>query len=307
MASPSTTSSEVTPHLATSEIIFRKLLVAVDFSVQTPQVLKTAIAVANCFSSELVLVNATTPVVYGTGVEPVPIETFEVNLESARSMMAALVSSEPALKLIRHHEIVVYANALDLIQKVVEDEKIDLIIAGSHGASGLERLALGSVAESLLHYVSCPVLIVGPHSTFSKKPFRSILYSTDLRGFGLRGAQYASGLAERFHGKLTLLHVIESGAESTTVQPELAESNIREPLERLLPPDLNAYCKATVLIEYGEAGDIITRVARSECASLIVVGIREHKTLADHTPKSTLSQVIREAMCPVLCVRHRLV
>ncbi|WP_130422562.1 universal stress protein [Edaphobacter modestus] len=50
-----------------------------------------------------------------------------------------------------------------MINRVAVQEKADLIIVGSHGASGLERLVLGSIAESILHHAICPTLIVGPN------------------------------------------------------------------------------------------------------------------------------------------------
>lgn len=289
--------------LATDEIVLRKLLVAVDFSSQTPQVFKTAIAVANCYNSEPWLVNAATPVV----AETMLIDSYEVNLEIAKARMASLIKSEPELRSIRHHEIVVYAKAMDLVQQVVADEKIDLVITGSHGANALEHAVLGSVAESILRHVNCPALIVGPHAQTLGNPFRSILYATDLNVGGLRGAQYASGLAERFHGKLTMLHVVEPTSKARKTQSELTESHIRRTMERLLPPDFSAYGKATIRVGHGKAGDIISDVARCEATSLIVMGIRENAIFADHTPWSTLSHVVHESLCPVLCVRHHLV
>jgi len=57
---------------------------------------------------------------------------------------------------------VAYADAVDLIEHMASEEKIDLIVLGSHGSSGLERLALGSVAEAVLRKAGCPVLVVGP-------------------------------------------------------------------------------------------------------------------------------------------------
>ena len=75
---------EATPHLDTSEIRLTKLLAAVDFSVQTPPVMEAAISIAHSFGSEVIVVNAATSVTHGTGMEPVPIETFDVNLDIAK-------------------------------------------------------------------------------------------------------------------------------------------------------------------------------------------------------------------------------
>jgi len=287
-------------HLATTEIIFSRILVAIDFTAQTSQVLETAIAIAKCFHSEIVFLHAATPVIYGTGAEFIPVESYELNLEIAQQKMADLVAREPMLQSIKHREIVAYASAIHMVRQTVESEKIDLIIAGSHGASGLERLALGSVAESMLRHLGRPVLIVGPHSTPSVSPFSSILLASSLRPSALRAAQYASGLAEKFHSKLTLLHVIEHAPKTT----ELLDERIRKALDSLVPGDMNLYGKAQTLLEYGEPAEVISHVAKCEHASLIVCGVSEDAVLADHTLGSVLANVIRKATCPVLCVRH---
>jgi nucleotide-binding universal stress UspA family protein len=297
---------EMTPQLETTEIRLKKLLVAIDFSEQTPRTLEAAISIAKSFGSELLLVNGATPAVYGTGAEPVPLETFEVNLDIAKARMMELVASCNDLKMIKHREIVAYCGPVNLIAQIVTDEKVDLVIAGSHGASGMERLALGSIAESILQCIPCPTLVVGPHCMAVQHPFRSILLATDLERTGLRAAQYASGLAERFYGKLTLLHVVEPKAMHEGHQSEFFEEDTLRALRRLLPQDLAIYTSGEVRIEHGKAGEMITHVAHSISPSLIVMGVREGAMLSDHALGSTLAHVIREAHCPVLVVRRTL-
>jgi nucleotide-binding universal stress UspA family protein len=162
------------------------------------------------------------PVVYGIDSGTVPIEVLNANLDADKTQMNQLISSEPGLSELKPNVVVAYADAVDLINRVSQDEKADLIIAGSHGASGLERLALGSIAEAVLHQAACPVLIVGPNCTESH-PFRSILFATNLRTTGLRGAQYAASLAERFGAKLTILHVVNREPISPKEETELIE------------------------------------------------------------------------------------
>lgn len=297
---------EATPRPETSEVLLRKLLVAIDFSQQTPHTLETALAIGRLFGSELLLVNAATPMVYGMGNGPVPMETAEMNLDVPRARMTELVKSCHGLKTIKHREIVTFCNPADLIEQIVKEEKVDLVIAGSHGASGVMRLALGSIAQSILERVPCPTLVVGPQCTAITHPFRSILLATDLELTGLRAAQYASGLSERFHGKLTLLHVVEPKAMHEERRPAFCETETLRALRRLVPSDLAIYSSGEVRIEYGKAAEMITHIARSVCPSLIVMGVREGAILSDHAPWSTLAQVIREAHCPVLVVRRTL-
>jgi len=48
----------------------------------------------------------------------------------------------------------------DIIAKQGKKMRVAMIIMGSHGRTGLQRLLLGSVAERTLRYADCPVLIV---------------------------------------------------------------------------------------------------------------------------------------------------
>jgi nucleotide-binding universal stress UspA family protein len=55
---------------------------------------------------------------------------------------------------------VLEGRAHDVIQSYADDERIDLIVMGTHGRSGLDRYLLGSVAEKLVRTTSIPVLTV---------------------------------------------------------------------------------------------------------------------------------------------------
>ncbi len=48
------------------------------------------------------------------------------------------------------------------IIRAAEEKKVDLIIMGTHGRRGLNRLLLGSVAESVTRRANCPVLLIRP-------------------------------------------------------------------------------------------------------------------------------------------------
>jgi nucleotide-binding universal stress UspA family protein len=62
---------------------------------------------------------------------------------------------------------VVGGDPVNRIVEYAEKKKADLIIIGTHGAKGLEKMILGNVAEHVLRKSPCPVLIMNPF----KKPF----------------------------------------------------------------------------------------------------------------------------------------
>jgi nucleotide-binding universal stress UspA family protein len=293
-------------HLATSDAHIARILVATDFSTRAAMALKTAIAIGEIFDSEILLVHAVSPLVYAAGEGPIMPEIIEAALDSAKDEMKKLVASEQRLDGLRLKTIVTYSGAIDLIEQIAGEQKVNLIVVGSHGASGLERLLLGSVAETILRKAACPVLIAGPHCHAEQYPLRSILFATDLETTGLRAAQYASALSERVNGRLTLLHVMDKKLMIPTVQSEIIEKSRQQQLRRLLPADVDLFCTPKLRLEYGTPAQVISAVAQSESASLVVVGLHHRSALADHSPWSILSHVIREAKCGVLGVRSHL-
>ena len=293
-------------HLATSDAHFARIMVATDFSNPAAMALKMAIAIGEIFDSEILLVHAVAPFMYATGDGPITPEMLDAALDSAKEEMKLLVASEQRLNGLRLQTVVACSSAIELIEKIASEQKVNLIAVGSHGASGLERLLLGSVAETILRKAACPVLIAGPHCHSEQHPLRYILFATDLETTGLRAAQYATALAERGRGHLTLLHVIDKKQKIPGTQSEIIEKNRQQQLRSLLPADVDLFCTPTLRLEYGPTAEVISAVAESESASLVVVGLHRRLALADHAPWSTLSHVIREAKCGVLGVQSHL-
>ena len=53
-----------------------------------------------------------------------------------------------------------FGRAADEIVIQAKEDKVDLVVMGSHGRSGLSHLLVGSVAESVVRHAPCPVLVV---------------------------------------------------------------------------------------------------------------------------------------------------
>jgi nucleotide-binding universal stress UspA family protein len=50
--------------------------------------------------------------------------------------------------------------AHEAITNLAKEQHADMIVIGSHGRTGLRRLLMGSVAEKVIGYAPCPVLVV---------------------------------------------------------------------------------------------------------------------------------------------------
>ena len=72
-----------------------------------------------------------------------------------RRMLEAVVPADPNVKF--EHHLVLGTPADDIISLATE-QKVDLIVIGTHGRTGLKRVLMGSVAEAVVRGAHCPVL-----------------------------------------------------------------------------------------------------------------------------------------------------
>jgi nucleotide-binding universal stress UspA family protein len=191
------------------------------------------------------------------------------------------------------------------IKSVVEKNKIDLIVAGTRGRTGVAKLVMGSRAEEIFRRAECPVLTIGPHLSehLPHTGVRQILYATDFTEQAETAAPYAISLAQEYQAGLTLLHVITTSRTGDLVQPHELAASAQRRLAELVPPESQLWCEPRFEVEEGPAAETILDVAELRKADLIVLGVRRSAGAATHLPMATAHRVVSGAKCPVLTVR----
>ena len=192
----------------------------------------------------------------------------------------------------------------EIIADVVARNEIDLLILGTHGRKGLQRLLFGSVAEEVFRNVSCPVLTVGSdvgNPGSDGLEIRRVLLATDFNPC-TKAPACAHSLCEQFSAELSVLHV--AGADEPS-GPEMPWRQVRDQIASIAPKVMDLGRKPAFLVEYGEPAAKILQVAGELEADLIVLGARHPRdaTAASHLPWATAGRVISGAHCPVLTVR----
>jgi nucleotide-binding universal stress UspA family protein len=132
----------------------RKILHPTDFSDHSRAAFELACALARDYGAELLILHVNRPpqiyapdgIVVGAPVE----EPFE-----GRVKLAQIRPEDPRVKF--EHKIVDGDPAEQILKAAVG---MDLIVLGTHGTTGLARLLMGSVAETVLRKAPCPVLTV---------------------------------------------------------------------------------------------------------------------------------------------------
>ena len=128
---------------------------------QGHQAVDTAIAVAKTFGAKVELVHAfQTPVPIVSPYEVVGPDGF---LEQARKAAAQNLKSVVEKISAEGCEVSSHLTevpAAPAIARIAEENKVDLIVMGTHGREGVERALMGSVAERVAHHAEVPVMLV---------------------------------------------------------------------------------------------------------------------------------------------------
>src|SRR5262245_27902730 len=145
---------------------FRRILVTTDFSDGTADALAYAFSVAQENESEITLLH----VVHDISVD-MSGRYQDSLLNGVRRQLEDLIPAEArnwCNVLTRVETGVPYR----IIQRILEDQKIDLLVMNIHGKGMLERALLGSTAERVVRAASCPVMSIPPMKRKLKRKAR---------------------------------------------------------------------------------------------------------------------------------------
>ena len=303
---------------------FKRILIATDFSEASERALSYALGFAVRYESEVFLLHATEPQPReAIPMDPLPRELDRERLQAERQIKHLTKSAK--FKHISYVSIVERGRVCEVLSDVIDREHIDLLVMGTHGRRGFTKLALGSVAEEVVHCAPCAVLTVGPNvspAVAGPVDFHQILFATDFGKASAAALPYAVSLTQECGSKLVLLHMVEPmpvadiapaayGPPAYAAQ-ELAkwqyarkrESQIR--LAELVPASVKWSEPPALEVGMDFLPEGILDTARQYKADLIVMGANrtESPRLAAHFPWALISEVLRKARCPVLTVRN---
>lgn len=146
--------------------MFQKIVVPLDGSKQAESALKPAAFIARAFQAaiKLVMVEEMPPHLSKDEWELTQDEVLDRNRHESEEYLRGLCHEMRSDGCNVSFAVLSLGPAAQRILEDVEAERPDLIVLSSHGRTGLPRVVLGSVAESLARQSPCPVMVVGHHS-----------------------------------------------------------------------------------------------------------------------------------------------
>ena len=280
----------------TAEFTIRHILCPVDLSTSAAKALRYAAALSSALGAELTVMFVDSEI---TG-RPRDVESPEL-----AAFIAATV--EPAADV---HSIQRQGEPINEILRTSAALECDLIVIGTHGRTGVQRLLLGSVAENVLRRSPTPVLVV-PVAMAKREDLAlvdSVICGVDFAESTQRVVEYAVSVTATTGARLIVAHVLEWSEESDSLpSPDAhgfptSEDDAIARLNALITSEMRARCSPELAVGYGSPGDELLRLAKERGADLIVLGVRRRNPLDLVLFGSTVRRVLRDAPCPVLTV-----
>lgn len=288
----------------------KTIVVGCDLSAQSDEAVERAVGIAELHKAELVLVHAQAADAPAEEVDEAVLTklgevTAAVRIEAARGIAERMAQIQ-ARGL--EAECVSRIGAPgEILAQVATERSAELIVVGTHGATGISRFLLGSAAADTVRLAPCDVLVCrGPAV---RAPFTKPVVAMDFSPAAVRALAHAMEVC----APGTVIEVVHawmlptgSWGASLLGQARFPWSTVRDAVlasaqaraERLIAKHPGIH----VELVQGPPASVVTTRAEQHGLDLIVVGTHGHRGFRRLLLGSVAEGVVRHAPCSVLVV-----
>ena len=184
------------------------------------------------------------------------------------------------------------SNLVKNIGDYVRQHEIDLIVMGSHGASGKNELFIGSITQKVVRMVHCPVLIV--KNPLQKTDFQRVVFASNFQTDELPPFELFLDFIKPFSPEIHLVSIRASAFQESNKTMRVA----MQPFKKLCEPLL---CKAHIFKYFTVSGGI-QAFANKIGADLVVVSNHHRHPLKRMLSGSNVEMLVNHADAPVLTI-----
>ncbi len=148
-----------------------KILVPIDFSKYSKTAFKYGLQLTRDFDAELRLVHVINPHAYPFGDKYAALDPAELMRETEDAAQKKMRSMAARAKARYSVQVIHGSPAVQICNAANED--VDLIVTCTHGRTGPVHLLIGSVAEHVVRYARCPVLVIPARSSLKTAKVRN--------------------------------------------------------------------------------------------------------------------------------------
>ncbi len=289
-------------------MLFKKILIAVDFSEITDSVVNSALFIGKLFNSEITLLYAIEPPIITIYDNPL-LDNTEIILELENILKKKF--SEHLDKYVelfqnaglKADKVVEVGSVAETILETADNIQADLIIIGSHKKGLIEKLLLGSVAERVLNKARTSVLVVKGNEL---NKVEKILCGYDFLPNSQKALEIAVEIAKKTDAEIEVLHADhdEWFAHFKNIYEEVYNKKLSllKQIEENLKGD---NIKIKVKLEKGRPESVILNEIKNYKPDLTILGKRKSPDIRRIFLGTVAMKVIKETDKPILIVKRR--
>lgn len=199
------------------------------------------------------------------------------------------------------------------ILDAVHDHGASLIVATSHGRSGITRWAYGSTASHLAHQSEVPILVVGRGALAQSNPvsIKRIMVPLDGSTLAEAALPFATELGGAFGARVTLVRVVPWAAQAYPYGSPSTYADIDAELESManaylskVSRKLESSVNVDDILLRGFAADALTQFVDEQATDLVVMTTHARVGLQRAVLGSTADRML-QGRAPVLLIRPR--
>jgi nucleotide-binding universal stress UspA family protein len=207
------------------------------------------------------------------------------------------------------------------IAKYIKSEKIDLMILGTHGRKGMDKIFFGSIAERLLKTAMIPIFLVNPYRSKLSVPIDAtnlkiqkrprILFAVDLSEISIKLVPFVELLAQKFQAEIHLITVVRPAGYFTAVYQEghslesfndIIIDETKAKLNDFKNQNFNGFPDAKAHVDYGDIPEEIIDHINDKKIDFLVMGTHGRKGIDKILFGSVAERVAKTSPVPILLI-----
>ena len=277
--------------------IFKKLIVACDFSPYADTALDYALDLATRQNSKVTLVHVQSPSHHAVACE----EDLDAAHKVSRDLSERLEQMADRCRRlgVDTRWLLRAGSPADVLTRTVAHLKPDILFLGAYGNDRLDRKVLGSTAEHLLRTLPCPVVTIGPKAVKENSDSietERVICPIDFPEDVDDRLRIIARLAKALHADVELVHAVDVCHEHS--RPYNAADTQFE-FDLLVGRFLREGVAAQSALLYGAPERVISERAQAVNAHYIMFGLHKNGHFSSYFRKSLVARVIKSAPCAI--------
>lgn len=223
----------------------KSILVPTDFSENANVAIEYACELGKLLGADVLIVNTYLPPLskYNKANPLIEDESEKAKLNAEKKLLSISKVIKDQFSPLECKTKFVIGGIVESIENLIVAHKIELVIMGTRGASGLDKLLFGSNTTRVIEKVNCPVLAV-PRDVPFEIPKR-IVYATDFHNAELDHIQELATIANAFKAEIMMVHI------TTDSEAMLSEEMLKRNFAKRVS-EITDYSPITYFVKYEE-------------------------------------------------------